>query len=182
MSMLCEAFWPRVIVPNGARRDATTSRPSTTKLTARETVDPPPLMATVALYAAAWRPVGFPVTLIVTVAPPAVIVLLLAEAVSHEALVETVRVVDPLPVALSVVEESLTGVVAPARPNKPRWSLFSWSVTAPKSEPAIKYRPATTVSRKPIGTFIPVIMTCDLKRSLRRPKPRQLHWLSLKVE
>jgi hypothetical protein len=92
------------------------SMPFTVKTTARVTVDPPADIVMVALYVFACSPVGFALTVIVTLGPPAVMVLLLGETESQGALllVEMLMVAEPLPVAVRCVEESLTGLVVPA--------------------------------------------------------------------
>jgi hypothetical protein len=90
--------------------------PFTVKLTVRVTLDPPPDIVTVPLYVLACSPVGLALTVIATDGPPAVMVLLLAEANSQGALLLIVMVMlaEPLPVALRLVELSLTGLVVPA--------------------------------------------------------------------
>ena len=95
------------------------SMPLTVKLTVIVTVEPPADIVTVPLYGfwlLACSPVGLAVIVIVTLGPPAVMVPLLARAVSQGALplIEMEMLAEPLPVALRFVLESVTGLVVPA--------------------------------------------------------------------
>ena len=140
---------PPVVALN-VRDVRSTVMPATSeKLTLRVTEDVPLAMVTEPLRDPAVNPVGFTETVILTAAPPTLIVVLLAEAVSQEeaGLVDRVSEPEPLPVALTLIELFVIGVVEPAVPDSEMVLCEMLSVTAPNNPHAKKWQRSNAVPK-----------------------------------